>query len=100
VENSVVCAIDESQPFELGTDALEFTVTATLNQNSHPVAFFPIPLHGSELKHPAIEKEAAAIIKAVRHWKRYLTGKHFKLITDQKSVAYMFDTKQRESKKQ
>ena len=57
------------------------------------MAFFSRTLHGSELKHPAIEKEAAAIIEAVRHWKHYLTGKHFKLITDQKSVAYMFDTK-------
>ena len=93
VENSVVCAIDESQPFELETDASEFALAATLNQNSRPVAFFSRTLHGSELKHPAIEKEAAAIIEAVRHWKHYLTGKHFKLITDQKSVAYMFDTK-------
>jgi transposase InsO family protein len=32
-------------------------------------------------------------VEAVRKWKHYLTGKHFKLITDQKSVAYMFDTK-------
>ena len=31
VENSVVCAIDESQPFELETDASEFALAATLN---------------------------------------------------------------------
>ena len=93
VESSVVCAIDESQPFELETDDSEFALAATLNQNNRPVAFFSRTLHGSELKHPAIEKEAAAIIEAVRHWKHYLTGKHFKLITDQKSVAFMLDTK-------
>ena len=40
-------------------------------------------------------KEAQAIIETVRHWKHYLTGKHFLLKTDQRSVAYMFDTKQR-----
>ena len=59
VESSVVCAIDESQPFELETDASEFALAATLNQNNRPVAFFSRTLHGSELKHPAIEKEAA-----------------------------------------
>jgi len=75
VENSVVCVIDESQPIELETDASEFALAATLNQNSGPVAFFSRTLHGSELKYPAIEKEAAAIIEAVRHWKHYLTGK-------------------------
>ena len=50
-------------------------------------------LQGSELKHPSIEKEAQAIIEAVRHWKHYLTGKHFTLRTDQKSVSFMFDQK-------
>ena len=39
-------------------------------------------------------KEAQAIIKTVHHWKHYLTGKHFSIKTDQRSVAYMFDTKQ------
>ena len=37
-----------------------------------------------------MEKEAKAIIEAVRHWKHFLTGRHFTLKTDQKSVAYMF----------
>ena len=39
------------------------------------------------------ETEAAAIVEAICKWKHYLTGKHFKLITVQKFVAYMFDTK-------
>ena len=34
-------------------------------------------------------------MEAVRKWRHYLTGKHFTLITDQKSVAYMFNTKRR-----
>jgi len=46
-------------------------------------------LQGSELKHASIEKEAQAIIEAVRHWR------HFILKTDQKSVFYMFDKQHR-----
>jgi len=75
------------------TDASEVAIATTLNQNGRPVAFFSRMLQGSELKHPSIEKEAQAIIEAVRHWKHYLTGKHFTLRTDQKSVTFMFDQK-------
>ena len=95
VEKSVVQAVDETQPFQVETDASEFALSATLNQNGRPVAFFSRTLNGSELKHASVEKEAAAIVEAVRKWRHYLTGKHFTLITDQKSVAYMFDTKRR-----
>ena len=56
-----------------------------------PVAFFSRTFQGSELKHASIEKEAQAIIDAVRHWKQCLSGRHFTLKTDRKSVAYMFD---------
>ena len=91
VEKSVVGAIDERLPFEIETDASEFSLAATLNQNGRPVAFFTRMLNNAELKYPSIEKEAAAIIEAIRKWKHYLTGKRFVLITDQQSVAYMFD---------
>ena len=50
-------------------------------------------LTGSELKHSSVEKEVSAIIEAVQKWRHYLTGRHFTLITDQKSVPYMFNTK-------
>ena len=93
IENAVVGTIDETLPFDVATDASDHTLSAILNQQGRPVAFFSRTLNGPELKHSAFEKEAAAILEAVRKWKHYLTGKHFKLITDQKSVAYMFDTK-------
>ena len=91
IEDAVVMAIDETIPFEVETDASEVALAATLNQNGKPVAFFSRTLQGSELKHASIEKEAQAIIEAVRHWRHFLTGRHFILKTDQKSVSYMFD---------
>ena len=38
-----------------------------------------------------VEKEAQAIIEAVRKWSHLLSTRHFTLITDQRSVSYMFD---------
>ena len=93
IANSVVKSIDKSVPFVVETDASDTAIAATLNQSGRPVAFFSRTLRGSELKHASVEKEAMAIIEAVRHWRHYLTARHFQLITDQKSVSFMFDTK-------
>ena len=91
IENSAVGAINEDLPFVVETDASDNAIAATLNQNDRPVAFFSRTLHGAEIGHPPVEKEANAIIEAVRNWRHFLTGKKFTLITDQEAVSYIFD---------
>ncbi|KRX34354.1 Retrovirus-related Pol polyprotein from transposon 17.6, partial [Trichinella murrelli] len=73
IENSAVRAVDENLPFELATDASDVAIAAVLNQLGRPVAFFSRTLQGPEKRYAAIEKEAQAIIEAIRHWKHYLT---------------------------
>ena len=91
VANAVVDCIDESIPFTVETDASDFSIAATLNQNGRPVAFFSKTLDKHEIHHPSVEKEAFAILAALRKWKHYLTGRHFVLITDQEAVSFMFN---------
>ena len=52
-------------------------------------------LQNSELHYPPVEKEATAIIEAVRKWSHFLSRGHFTLITDQRSVAFMLDNRKR-----
>ena len=52
-------------------------------------------MNHSERNYSSIEKEACAIVEALRKWRHYLSGKHFKLVTDQKSVSFTFDNAQK-----
>ena len=93
VEKSVLLAIDEQSPFTVETDASDFAIAATLSQNARPVAFYSRMLNNSEKRYPAIEKEACAVVEALRKWRHFLIGRHFTLVTDQKSISYMFNAK-------
>ena len=93
---SVGGAIDEHVAVEVETDASEFSIPVTHNQNGCPVAFFSRTLQGAEIRHASIEKKDHGIIETIHHWKHYLTGKNFFIKTDQCSIAYMFNNKQRD----
>ena len=88
-------AIDDNAPFTVECDASEVAISATLNQSGRPVAFFSRTLSKSEAHYPAVEKEALAIIEAIRKWSHLLIKQRFTLITDQKSVSFMLDNRKR-----
>jgi len=61
-------AIKDNVPFEVKSDASDNAIAAILSQNGRPVAFMSRTLNPCERKYTAIEKEATAIIEAVRKW--------------------------------
>ena len=95
LESATLNPIDETARFVVECDASDTTISATLNQGGRPVAFMSRTLQGSELHYPAVEKEATAIIEAVRKWSDFLARREFTLITDQRSVAFMLDKRKR-----
>ena len=95
IAGAALRSIDENMPFVVECDASDVAISATLNQGGRPVAFMSRTLHGSELHYPAVEKEATAIIEAVRKWTHFLSRQHFTLVTDQRSVSFMLDNRKR-----
>ena len=93
IASSALTSPNYDIPFVVETDASDFAIGATLNQDGRPIAFFSRTLNKSECGLHPVEKEAYAIVESLDEWKHFLLGHHFKLITDQRSVAFMFDQK-------
>ena len=51
-----------------------------------PVSFMSTGLQGVELKYPAIDKQAFAVFKAVKHFHLYLLRSHTKIIVPHSAV--------------
>ena len=86
---------DPKLPLVLYTDASETGVGAVLCHRvsegvDRPIAYSSRSLHSSEKKYSVIDREALAIISAVRKFERYLYGRKFILRTDHKPLMFIF----------
>lgn len=83
---------DFSKEFILTTDASDFAVGAVLSQGhlgkDRPIAYTSRTLNKSEENYCTTEKELLAIIWAVKHFRPYLYGRRFKLVTDHQPLIY------------
>lgn len=80
--------------FTVQTDASGYAIGAVLsNKNGNPIAFASRSLNKAEKLYPTIEKELLAIVWAVKHFRPYLYGRTFKILTDHKPLIYLFNMK-------
>lgn len=56
------------------------------SQASHPITFFRKKLCPQMQVASAYEREMFAITSAIKKWRHYLLGRHFRIFTDQKSL--------------
>jgi hypothetical protein len=80
-------------PFVLQTDASGLGLGAVLTQfydeEEHPVAYYSKRFDTHEEKYSATEREALAIVEAIKHFRPYLYGTHFTVVTDHKPLEHM-----------
>jgi phospholipid-translocating ATPase len=78
----------------LQTDASDYGVVAVLSQldelgNEKVIAYASKALSPPEQKYSTTEKEALAVIFGTAHFRVYLLGRHFKLITDHSALRWL-----------
>lgn len=90
----VLVAPDFSKPFEVVSDACEWSVGAVLLQDGHPVAFESRTMIPAELNYTTSEKECLATVHALKVWRCYLEGLSqdmLTLVTDHNPNVHLQD---------
>lgn len=85
---------DFSKNFILTTDASQYAIGSILSQgvpgNDLPVAYASRTLNKAEINYSTIERELLAIVWSVQHFRPYLFGRKFTIMTDHKPLVYLF----------
>lgn len=77
---------DFDQIFDVTTDVSGTAVGAVLSQQRHPIAFFSRKLCPRMRAASAYEREMFAVTSAVKKWRHYLLGRHFRIYRDHRSL--------------
>ena len=86
-----------NEPFILHTDASQFAIGAILaqvqNGPERVICYAPKSLNQAQSRYSTTERELLAIVNYTRHFKHYLLGRPFKIITDHRTLQWLHNFK-------
>lgn len=85
---------DFSKQFTIESDASDNAVGAALvqeqNGETRVVSYFSKKLSCTQRRYSAVEKECLGVLLAIDHFRHYVEGSHFKVVTDARSLLWLF----------
>ncbi|GBG81898.1 hypothetical protein CBR_g34082 [Chara braunii] len=93
IEYPVLKVADPSLPFVVTTDASQYGIGAALQQDDgngyRPVEFMSARMPSEKVATSTYERELYALRQALKHWKHYLLGRHFKVYSDHETLRWL-----------
>ena len=93
ITHPVLTSPEEAKLFTLHKDASGIGIGAVLSQDidgtDKPIAYYSRRLKPAEAMYSVTEQECLAIVEAVRHFRVYLSGRPFTVVTDHRSLLYL-----------
>ncbi|XP_055621960.1 uncharacterized protein LOC129765578 [Toxorhynchites rutilus septentrionalis] len=85
---------DFSKPFTIESDASDNAIGAALVQElegqTRIISYFSKKLSNTQRKYAAVEKECLAVLMAIDHFRHYVEGTKFRIVTDARSLLWLF----------
>jgi len=96
ISQPVLAYSDWNKPFILTTDVSNEAIDSILSQGiskDKPLAFASRTLNKTETRYSTTEKKLLVIVWATKHFRQYLYGRKFKIVTDHKPLIWLMNVK-------
>ena len=93
IETPILTAPNWEKLFTIHVDASDFALGAVITQGEKeeekPIAYMSKKLVGAQRRYTTTEKECLAILTAIEHFRGYIEGTRFRVVTDHAALTWL-----------